>query len=88
MGLPAERRPRVLYLHGFASSPRGRKVEALEKRFAPERVEIAAPDLNAPDFARLDYVLASESLAGRARTSSVLADVGTSDHAPVVAVFD
>ncbi|HWC65161.1 MAG TPA: exodeoxyribonuclease III, partial [Thermoanaerobaculia bacterium] len=37
---------------------------------------------------RLDYVLASESIAARARSSAVLADVGTSDHAPVVAVFD
>ena len=37
---------------------------------------------------RLDYVLASASLAPRARRSSVLADVGTSDHAPVVAEFE
>jgi exodeoxyribonuclease III len=37
---------------------------------------------------RLDYVLASAPLALRARRSSVLADVGTSDHAPVVAEFE
>jgi exodeoxyribonuclease-3 len=37
---------------------------------------------------RLDYVLASAPLARRARRSSVLADVGTSDHAPVVAEFE
>jgi len=37
---------------------------------------------------RLDYVLASEELAGRARACPVLADVGTSDHAPVVATFE
>ena len=37
---------------------------------------------------RLDYVLASASLAGRARTCSVQADIGTSDHAPVLATFD
>jgi exodeoxyribonuclease-3 len=36
---------------------------------------------------RLDYVLASEQLAGRARSCPVLKDVGTSDHAPVVATF-
>jgi exodeoxyribonuclease-3 len=36
---------------------------------------------------RLDYVLASESLAARASDCPVLRDVGTSDHAPVVATF-
>jgi exodeoxyribonuclease-3 len=37
---------------------------------------------------RLDYVLASAPMALRARRCAVLADVGTSDHAPVVAEFD
>ena len=36
---------------------------------------------------RLDYVLASEALAGKASDCPVLKDVGTSDHAPVVATF-
>lgn len=36
---------------------------------------------------RLDYVLASEALAGKASACPVLKDVGTSDHAPVVATF-
>jgi exodeoxyribonuclease-3 len=36
---------------------------------------------------RLDYVLASEGLARRVASCSVLAEVGTSDHAPVVAAF-
>ena len=36
---------------------------------------------------RLDYVLASRALAGRAVSCPVQKDVGTSDHAPVVAVF-
>jgi len=36
---------------------------------------------------RLDYVVASASLAERATSAAVLADVGTSDHAPVVALF-
>ena len=36
---------------------------------------------------RLDYVLASAGLAARATTCSVQKDVGTSDHAPVVATF-
>jgi exodeoxyribonuclease-3 len=36
---------------------------------------------------RLDYVLASESLAARATSCPVQAEVGTSDHAPVMATF-
>jgi exodeoxyribonuclease-3 len=36
---------------------------------------------------RLDYVLASESLAARAVSCPSLREVGTSDHAPVVASF-
>ncbi len=36
---------------------------------------------------RLDYVLASTSLASRITSCPVLADVGTSDHAPVMATF-
>ncbi len=36
---------------------------------------------------RLDYILASESLANAAVSCPVQADVGTSDHAPVVATF-
>ncbi|MGH9311841.1 MAG: exodeoxyribonuclease III [Vicinamibacterales bacterium] len=37
---------------------------------------------------RLDYVLASESIASKATTSSVAREFGTSDHGPVTAVFD
>jgi exodeoxyribonuclease-3 len=37
---------------------------------------------------RLDYVLASETVARGARECVVRVDVGTSDHAPVVATFD
>ena len=36
---------------------------------------------------RIDYVLASGPLAARAATCPVLADIGTSDHAPVMATF-
>jgi exodeoxyribonuclease-3 len=34
---------------------------------------------------RLDYILASRATAGRISQCLVLAQVGTSDHAPVVA---
>lgn len=36
---------------------------------------------------RIDYILASEELASTVVECAVRADVGTSDHAPVVAVF-
>ena len=36
---------------------------------------------------RIDYVVASASLAATAASCLVAADVGTSDHAPVVATF-
>jgi len=58
---------RVLYLHGFASSPRGRKVEALRGIFAPEGVALDAPDLNAPSFERLDF----DAMVERARNSAL-----------------
>ena len=37
---------------------------------------------------RIDYILASEPLARRARTCVVARETGTSDHAPVTAVFE
>ena len=37
---------------------------------------------------RIDYILASPALAGRARACVSQREVGTSDHAPVVATFD
>ena len=37
---------------------------------------------------RIDYILASESLAARARSFESQREFGTSDHAPVVTVFD
>jgi exodeoxyribonuclease III len=37
---------------------------------------------------RLDYILASESLASRATQCSVYREFGNSDHAPVVATFN
>ena len=37
---------------------------------------------------RIDYVLASPSIAGRAKSCTVLAEFGTSDHAPVMMAID
>ena len=46
---------RILYLHGLASSPKGRKRELLEKRFEKEGLTVAAPDLNVPSFRKLNF---------------------------------
>lgn len=37
---------------------------------------------------RLDYVLAADDMAASVQSCPVLADVGTSDHAPVMATFE
>jgi uncharacterized protein len=47
--------PRVLYFHGFASSPHGRKVDRLRAILEPDGFEIVAPDLNVPSFRWLDF---------------------------------
>ncbi len=36
---------------------------------------------------RIDYVLASRTLAGQAKSAAVMREVGTSDHGPVVVTF-
>jgi predicted esterase YcpF (UPF0227 family) len=46
----------ILYLHGLASSPRGRKRAVLEDRFGSDGIEVVAPDLNVPTFHRLDFL--------------------------------
>ncbi len=45
----------VLYLHGFASSPRGRKIALLRQALEPEGFRIVAPDLNRPSFGKLSF---------------------------------
>lgn len=46
----------ILYLHGLASSPRGRKRAVLEDRFGPDGIGVVAPDLNVPSFRKLSFV--------------------------------
>jgi len=45
----------ILYLHGLASSPRGRKRAVLEDRFGPDGIDVVAPDLNVPSFRKLSF---------------------------------
>ncbi len=46
---------RILYLHGFASSPHGQKIGLLRRALEPHDYRIVAPDLNRPSFASLDF---------------------------------
>ena len=46
---------KILYLHGFASSPAGRKIAALRQILERDGADVVAPDLNVPSFRDLDF---------------------------------
>jgi pimeloyl-ACP methyl ester carboxylesterase len=46
---------KILYLHGFASSPAGRKIAALRTLLESRGVGVVAPDLNVPSFLDLEF---------------------------------
>ena len=46
---------RVLYFHGFASSPASAKITTLRPLLQPHGVVLDTPDLNVPSFERLDW---------------------------------
>ncbi len=72
---PSSTLKKVLYLHGFASSPAGRKIGALRDLLAPHGLDVVAPDLNVPSFRDLDF-----------RAIARLASEQASEHAPAVIV--
>jgi predicted esterase YcpF (UPF0227 family) len=45
----------VLYLHGFASSPQGRKIALLREKLPANEFRLVAPDLNRPSFEKLSF---------------------------------
>jgi predicted esterase YcpF (UPF0227 family) len=47
--------PRLLYFHGFASSPASAKIALIRPMLEPHGIELITPDLNAPSFAELDW---------------------------------
>lgn len=63
--------PRVLYLHGFASSPNAYKGQELRRRFAARGVTVELPNLRLPSFERLrlsamiDFVVDDVARGGR-----------------------
>ena len=45
---------KLLYFHGFASSPASAKITAIRPMLEPD-IELIAPDLNVPSFEQLDW---------------------------------
>ena len=68
----------VLYLHGFASSPRGRKIALLRERLEPKSLRVVAPDLNIPSFQRLDFKAMSRMAFWEAKKRMPAVIVGSS----------
>ena len=95
---PKERKPRAV---GQLPEERalferiiGRGLVDVHRRMEPDNTELFtwwAPWRNMKERNigwRLDYVLASAAVDGRAVSCTVQREFGTSDHGPVVAVFD
>jgi pimeloyl-ACP methyl ester carboxylesterase len=66
----------VVYLHGFASSPEGRKVSLLQGLLPKPGFRILAPDLNLPSFEKLDFEAMTERAVMDGREADVV--VGSS----------
>jgi len=68
----------ILYLHGFASSPKSGKIELLRPRLEREGISMTTPDLNVPSFERLDFSAVVAYAISEARRISPRAIVGSS----------
>jgi len=69
---------RVLYFHGFASSPASAKIVALRPLLDPQQIELNTPDLNVPSFEKLDWNAMIARALDAARDSPPRAIVGSS----------
>jgi exodeoxyribonuclease-3 len=95
---PKERRPRAIGQlpeeRALIESIIGRGLVDVHRQVEPDNAELFtwwAPWRNMKQRNigwRLDYVLASASLASKTVSCVVQRDVGTSDHGPVIAIFD
>ena len=68
----------VLYLHGFASSPSGRKITLLREALEPLGERVVAPDLNRPSFLRLSFDAIVDEAVRAAAAESPTVVVGSS----------
>ena len=59
--------PRVLYLHGFASTPHSNKVHLIREQLEPAGFAFDVPDLNVPTFEALDWNAIVESVTATNR---------------------
>jgi pimeloyl-ACP methyl ester carboxylesterase len=69
---------KVLYFHGFASSPASSKITSLRPLLAAQGIELDTPDLNVPSFAQLDWNAMIELGVRRARETDPAAIAGSS----------
>jgi len=69
---------RVLYFHGFASSPGSAKIVGLRPYLEPHGIELVTPDLNMPSFAQLDWQAVMERALLAAEETRPVAVVGSS----------
>ena len=75
--------PDVLYLHGFASSPRSAKITALRPMLEPQGIDLITPDLNVPSFEKLDFDAMVQAALRAAEDNPPRAIVGSSLGAQV-----
>ena len=68
----------ILYLHGFASSPAGRKITLLRETLPADEFRVVAPDLNQPSFAKLDFREIVAAAVGVAEREAPAVVVGSS----------
>jgi pimeloyl-ACP methyl ester carboxylesterase len=69
---------RILYFHGFASSPHSRKIARFRELLPPDEFVIDTPDLNVPSFERLDFEAMVDLGVARGRAAPPDALVGSS----------
>jgi len=68
----------VLYLHGFAASPDGRKIALLRETLPPDQFLLVAPDLNRPSFERLDFEAMAQAAVEEAKKAGPAVVIGSS----------
>lgn len=69
---------RVLYFHGFASSPASAKITSLRPLLEPHGIELDTPDMNVPSFAELDWNAMVDFALAHARADAPAVLVGSS----------